>query len=549
MEASCDLASSSVTPTAITQEPGGFAITDATTDTVTRFDRSCHVLSSFSTGGFGALSVTGIAYDPTTSGYALLNDQGDELYYVTTGGVVTGQCDLAAPGVTGGQGIAYDAVAGVFAVVDSTADRVFTVDRSVTNGGPCNVLGSFDTSAFGATNPSDIAWVSATDELAILDSTADEVFVVDKTGVLQDRFDTGNGFGATTPTGLVYDVLSSRYQVVDSQVRQQFTVDVRGSASLACATSSWSSLSPQGLTVHPSTGDWIVVDNGNDRVSIVDPLTCTETRQIDLAAMGATDGTGVAYLPLTNELVVTHQAGHELFFLDYDTGTLGSRCAVDEQGIVSPTGVAYLPDLDLLAVSSTVSGWLLLDAGCNVQHARSTRMLHIGPGSTAAPRDIAYHAGQGTFLVLDDNADEVYVSSFEGTPERRFDTAGLGLTSVMGVAATGVPGRVLVLDSGLDEIHAFDLPALTEALSLSGRFVSPSTTLYLWERGDGRVTGTALVGANTLPVFGQFDGGVGNLAIGAVTPLGAPVSFSIAVSADLDTISAPPPVGTLTRQY
>lgn len=83
----------------------------------------------------------------------------------------------------------------------------------------------------------------------------------------------------------------------------------------------------------------------------------------------------------------------------------------------------------------------------------------------------------------------------------------------------------------------------------SGLYLHGSTAhAVVWERGEGRITGTAFLGGPAgLPVFGAFVGGAGGLAVGAVSPGGTPVAFGIGVSSDRTTIFAPAPVGTLLR--
>lgn len=552
LDGSCDLAGGGITnPTSIAMQPGvGFAVADATSDTVTRFDLNCGVLAFFSTSAFGSTQPNGITYDTTSGEYVLVDSSADEVYFASTTGLLNGSCDLAAIGITAPSGIAHDPISNTYAITDTTQDEVFLVDGSVTNGSSCNLVGQFDTTTFGSTSPSDVAYLPGTDEFAVVDSSADEVFLVSKLGVLADQFDTASGFGSTNPTGIVYDFTNDRYHVVDSSADEQLIVDARGTTSFACDTSLFLSNAPHGATINPSTGELAFVDDVTDQVYIINPSTCTLIRQIGLGLVGATDPSGVAYLPLTNELAVSDDSGNEVYFINYSSGLLTSQCDTASRGIDSPSGIDYLPDLDLLVVSTnTEDGWAIMDVGCNPMHVRHAGMLEKSTSGTN-PRDIAYFAGGGNFLIADSSADEVYVANFEGVAERHFDTQGLGLTNLSSITANpAVPGEFIVMDDSLDEIHTINIPALLEPVSLSGKFTSASSTVYLFERGDGRVTGSAFIGGSSLPVFGEYIGGAGGLAIGAVTVGGTPVSFGIGVSGDLNTISAPPPVGTLTRTY
>ena len=95
--------------------------------------------------------------------------------------------DTAAAGATNPQGVAQitsGALVGHFAVVDSTADEVYIFD-------PDGILKSqFDTGALGSTNPQGITYISSgpyEGNFALVDNSADKIFVVDTSGVLQNN--------------------------------------------------------------------------------------------------------------------------------------------------------------------------------------------------------------------------------------------------------------------------------------------------------------------------------------------------------------------------
>ncbi|MCA9490671.1 MAG: hypothetical protein KC621_12155 [Myxococcales bacterium] len=551
VDETCDLGD--LDPRGMTVEPGGFAVAGFDTDplflaVVRRIDASCNLVDEFS---LGSANPTGIAYDPTSGGYVVASDSLDELRFYTTAGVPTGTCDLGAAGVASPQGVAYDTVTGLFAVVDIALDQVLMVDDSVTNGNRCNIVSTVDLIPSGATTAFDITYVPAMDAFGVLDSA--RIVLVDRAGVYMDEFDL-RGPGVFTSRAVVYDPTTDRYRIGGSPGTGQrmFTLDARGTTELLCDTTAWGIGSPQAVTVHPATGELVVVDATNHPITIVDPGTCNVVRQMSMVS----GVSGLAYLPGTNELAMTFQASHELVFVDYDTGAEQRRCNLADQGLLNPTGVTSLPDLDRLAITTTSGSsggdWAIVDTDCNVVHARNARSLaQAAATSVVRPVDIAHVPGLGAFLVVDDAQDEVYLATLEGTLDRRFDLGGAGFAGPMGIATTGTPGELFVTEATVTShaLHRLTIPALAEAHALSGRFESPSTTLYLWERGEGRVTGTAILAGNSLPVFGEFVGGVGGLTIGAVTPGGAPVTFSITVSGDLNTISAPPPVGTLNRVH
>jgi DNA-binding beta-propeller fold protein YncE len=529
---------------------GNFAVLDDLADTVVFVDRTCaEVQPGFSTVALGIQNGTGIAWNPTAAQFGIIDSIDDQLYFATAAGLSAGSCDLAGIGSTSAKGIAYDTVDGLYAVIDDVADTVFRIDDTVTGGGACALVSQFATGPFGATLAGDITYLASSDQFAVLDSGDDEVYYVSTTGVLADQFDTG-GAGAFIPLGGAYDATADRFYVAsDGAPPMLYTFDIRGTSSQHCLTSAFGSTTPTGLGVNETTGELLVSDSVTDQIYVLDPVTCAVVHQFGTAGFGSTSPSDVAYLPITDELVVSDSITDQLYFYDEPTGSLTSTCSTSAQGFNSPTGVDYLPDLDLVAVTSDADDtWLLVDTSCNILHARSVGVLDdTGSGNT--PKDIAYQPGTGRFLVADSTAEEIFSSSFEGVSGLHFDTAGLGLGVVTGVASDlNDSTAVFLLSDDLDAIYRVTLPVLPLTTSISGRFTSALATVWLWERGEGRVTGTLLKNGNLMPFFGQFLEPQNTLYFGIQN--GNKLSTgTMTVSPDRAQMTGPAVFGTLLRDY
>ncbi len=317
-------------------------------------------------------------------------------------------------------------------------------------------------------------------------------------------------------------------------------MDARGTSTPACTLVGGT---PRGLAYVESTNQFLVAEQGVDAVQVFDAATCVMQRIIDVQALGVLAASDVAFLPGSNEIVVVDEGTNDLFFVDAARGTLNSRCDLAPQGLEIPRGLVALPELDLVAVSAYEHrAWALLDASCEVVHPRPLSFLAGDQPALPTAEAIAWAPSTGRFLHA--AGGMVFVSTFEGTPVFRFDTPGL---SIQGLAADpSDPAAFWVQSYG--NIERVVLPRLAEDPSISGRYASATATVYLWDRGEGKVTGTALVGGDTLPLFGELSGGGGTLVMGTITGAGAPMVVPVTVSADLQTLTAPAPVGVLTRQ-
>ena len=178
MQSQCDISAFSTSPQGITYTSTdnfaiAFAIVDDSADEIFFIDSDCNLIDQMDTATFGinSLAPTGIAHLPTT-----------------------------LPTTTTDQ----------FAITDRNKDAISIVDTSK----PDRLAGQFSTSIFNSGYPQGISLISANGHFAIIDSTADEVFVVNANGLLQSRFDTS--YFSSNPQGIAFDSDNEVFAIVDS---------------------------------------------------------------------------------------------------------------------------------------------------------------------------------------------------------------------------------------------------------------------------------------------------------------------------------------------
>ncbi|MCB9687436.1 MAG: hypothetical protein H6738_04020 [Alphaproteobacteria bacterium] len=544
-ESVCDLTTVAPDAVGLVVRPGygNAVLSHQDTQVYTVYD-TCQLRSSFDTAGLGAGDPTGIGFDADHGAYGIVDATDLELYLTNISGSPAGQCDLAAVGVTSPVGVAYHPEKEAWAVLDHDQAMVYVVRRRI-GVAACELGFQFSIAGLGITDPATIGYRPDLDAWLLLDASNEVMASVDVLGAPIDTVDL-SAIGQGTPAGVAWDPDTARLKVAGSHLSR---VDTRGTLRPVCSTTAQSSTDATGIGLDTVTGNIVYVDTIDDAINIVDPDTCATVDQISLYPAGVGSATDVAWIDLTNEIVVGDNSSDDLHFFDATTGVETSVCKVPSPVSMNLSGVDYLPELDLIALTNafTTMDWYLVDTACNLVYSRSA-----GPWLFAAStdlQDVAWQRGTGNFALVDNRSGDVSVVSFEGIPQFRFHL-GAGVTNLQGIVAIpGAPGAFYVLDRDLDEIRRLDMPALTETTSLSGRFTSPAATLYLWDRGEGSITGTAIVGPSTLPVFGHFDGTAGSLAIGATTGPRAVGVMQLTVSPDRNTLTLPPPLGELTRTF
>ena len=251
-------------------ETDAYVLTDFTADEVFFLNAQGSTAGSFDTFEFGAEEPSGITSIVSSGNWAIVDTKGAEVYIVDASGTLQSQFDISsfAPKP---QGIAHIPGTDTFNIVDSSAHELF---RVASNG---TLLGQFDTATFGINSfaPSGVAYLQDTDygaitdvrrdiyfadpwkrpgrivgqlttrilvstattpqgivqipengHLAVVDNTADEIFVMDHRGVLQARVDTEDSIGFPDPRGIAYDHKNQIFAVLDHSKQKVFFLNL-----------------------------------------------------------------------------------------------------------------------------------------------------------------------------------------------------------------------------------------------------------------------------------------------------------------------------------
>jgi DNA-binding beta-propeller fold protein YncE len=551
----CSLAESgAASPSGITfnTSTAKFAVTDDSDDLVYLLNADCSVDSTFSTSVLGSNSPQGIAYDPVNDGYAIVDNSADEVFFADAAGDFVGRCDTAAIGATGPSGITYRSDSNLFVLVDSTADQAYVIDRSVLSGEACNVIDEFDTGVFGSNAPVGLTFVPGTGQFVEVDSGVDEVFILSNTFLLQDQFDTSAGFGSSSPEGIVYLPGTGTYYTIDSGTDLLTELDAEGTSALFCSTAAVGANSVVDIAVKPGSGEIAVVDSAVDTVYILDDSTCALVRTFGIGGAEINAPAGMAYLPTTDQLVIADTSDDALYFVGYTSTLLEDQCDVGGLGLEVINGVDYIPGLERLVLTDAGNdATVVTDLDCNVIQQASLAFFGNRTGDAVTSSAVAYQSGLGRYMVVDSSDDQVYLQTVEGLIERDFDLLSLGIDTSTGVTALPDGETWLFTDSSDDAIYRLVLPALKDAQSISGTFTSTGLglTSVLYDRGEGRLSGALLLPSGAIPLFGQYTEQAARISFGIELPNGNPLVFSGTVSADLNTITLPPPLGALIRTF
>ncbi len=247
---------------------GNFAVADNTSDEVYTINLKSQFIYSFRTADFGSTDPVGITYIPTSGNYAIVDDLGDEVYFVSPLGVLERQCDISAFS-NDPKGIEFLPGSGEeFAIVDSLDREVYVMDSS------CTLLRQFDILTFGINSltPTGIAYVSATGDLAITDASRDAVLSVNpiRPGRLKSQLST-SAVLSTSPTGSIFfPTGTGLFAVVDNSADEVFVLNNNGTLMARFDTATvLSSTDPQGIAFNPTAETLAIVDNNSASVSIV----------------------------------------------------------------------------------------------------------------------------------------------------------------------------------------------------------------------------------------------------------------------------------------
>ncbi|MEM9387569.1 MAG: SdiA-regulated domain-containing protein [Pseudomonadota bacterium] len=508
--------------------------------------QDCEIDSSFTTEAAGFFVPQGVAYDELNDGFALVESDFDQLHFVNRDGSVVGWCDLAAIGATSATGIAYRAVDDTFVITDEELDTAFVVDRSEIAGGACEVVDLFSLSPLYAGHSSGITYDPTRDVFLIADDLNDFIYLADGNDFSPaDQLNTSLGFGANTIEGLAFSPAEDRLYVVDRQSGMLFRLDIRGKVEPLCDTAALGSTRPEGLTFIAETNEIVWIDG--DHFFLADAESCALNSTRDL--FGFVYSFSVAYLAGSKQLAFF--GGDQLRYFDLQTDELTTGCDYGSLGFSTPKGLASIPGLEsLLITDENGRAGAVLDLECNLLRTFALSIGGVESGVDAAEA-VAFDSATGHALVLDSGNEgaggsQAFVFDSKGQIVLDFDLAGLSILP-NGVTGLGDGVTFAVADESADMIYRMTLPALAVPSGVGGSFRASglAAEVVLFERGEGRITGSILLQNRELPVYGQRSGN--RLSLGFDTPAGMPVATRGVISADLNVINTNGPLGVLRR--
>ncbi|MBI2045189.1 hypothetical protein HYT23_03960 [Candidatus Pacearchaeota archaeon] len=214
--------------------------------------------NSFDTAIFGSDTPFGITTVNGTE-FWITDYQDDEVYYVTSAGVLIDSFDTAGFGSDFPTSITT--VNGTeFWITDAVDDEVYHVTSSGV------LISQFDIAGFGSDNAFGITTVNGT-EFWISDHTDAEIYRITSSGVLISQFDTA-GFGSTYPVGITKD--GTEFWIVDTLDAEVYHTNSSGTLIDQFDTAIFGSNFPAGITKY-GTEFWIT-DYAADEVYHVTPI-------------------------------------------------------------------------------------------------------------------------------------------------------------------------------------------------------------------------------------------------------------------------------------
>jgi uncharacterized protein YjiK len=452
------------------------------------------------TGGFGASSLTGVAFISTTGNFAVLDDQADQVFITDPTGILQSKINLGFLLSDSASGITFIPSSDSFAIVDNGVKRVFIIDSAG------NRLGQFETSPFGSIDPQGITYVTTgifAGNLAILDNTVQTVFIVDLNGNLQAFFsapkiplagitfisdnatfavvdddsndvkilnsvgtvlDTFNvGFVSTDNRGIAYNSATGYLIVASDGEDEIFSFNVEGQLFGKFSTSAFGSNQPSGITYLPPTNNFAIVDSGQHEVFFV---AADGTKESQCNISGFSDfASGITYISATDNLAVLDENQDQVFIFDtgcnqlvdqFDIGTFGIN-ALDAKGITSvPGGLSPAGQFEI--VDSETDAAIRIDPARpgRIQSQFSTRAFGFDN-----PEGIALIGDTDNFAVVDSDAAAVSIIGSKGDLRGKFDISEF-TTAARGIAFDSDNHRVAIVDSDVGQVVIFDLPGLVE---------------------------------------------------------------------------------------
>lgn len=388
-------------PTGITYNAAldQYAVTDSIDDAVYIVGADGSKLATWDVGQHGATSPTGIAYDSAANRYVICDSATNKLYRLTAEGALIDSCDLSALGITDPEGIAYDAVSGGFGIVNASGgSRVYLVDSAF----PPNVQDYFDGANGIGAGGAYLYGLSWTSENNVALVSTDTVYLADISGQLIIGHNV-SGWGCGNPTGLAYVPTTQQLAVTDSADKAVYFFDLDGNFDGTISTASFGSTSPTGIAYNPRTKELAIVDSSTGTVYLSD-LAGNLKRSFSVAEYGITDANGVGYNYETNEYVITDRYGRVMIF----TTTAGLL----RRSISTNVSMAQHP---------TAAVWMMSSGNYAVTDDLADEVFIVNPGGTqvasfdtynfsaTTPTGIDVNLADGTIYLVDAASTAFYI--------------------------------------------------------------------------------------------------------------------------------------------
>ena len=353
--------------------------------------------------------------------------------------------------------ITYISTTKDFAIVDSSEDKVFIVNRSGVK------LSEFSTVGFGSSYSSGIAFIPSTENFAIVDDSADEVFIVNSSGVLQGHFDT-TAFGSSFPQGITYIPATGNFAIIDHVADEVFIVNSSGALQGQFDTEVFGSLSPKGITYIPATGNFAIVDDSADEVYIVNS-SGTLLDHFDIYSV-ASYAQGIAFDSHTGNLYIVDQSADEVFAFNTE-GHVLTQFSTISFGSTSPVGITHISgtnnfaivddaDDDIFIVNS--AGVLQSQCDISVFSNYSSGIAYIPPtvnNVIVGPPLNADLSGGGFAIV--DTSRKLFITDTNCTLLDQFDTGTFGINSTYPSGITYLStNEFMITDSSRDASFIFN---------------------------------------------------------------------------------------------
>ncbi|MEM9388246.1 MAG: hypothetical protein AAGA68_24560 [Pseudomonadota bacterium] len=546
---SCDTSAvGAVSPSGIAHDEAldAFVLIDAAQSTAYRVDRQCVESASFDLTALGATGAQGVAVNSADGTYAFVTPVG-ALVFSTAAGLGLGSCDLLASQVRSPTGLDYDPVREAYVILNDDDDEIVFISSDVTDGGACPVLARGRVQGLEDYPRIGLALLPG-GRIALLEQIIERVVLLDQTLTVVDSFRTAWEVGGRAPLAITYVDATQRLHVLDESSNRLLEVDIRGQAELRCDLFALHpSLDPQaGLALDPSRSQLLLPHNALTEIWALDAATCALIEILTPIAAGFSRLSAIAYDAAGDRIALADADLDELVILDRQTLAPLVRCQLSSRR--TNTIVPIAPQ-GWFGVGDENGDFVVFDEQCRIVERNAVSFFNIRDPDAMALGPL------GELLYF--SSSRGGVTTLEGSVEPfTFDTpANPSVPSAAGaVPIPGQRGTYLITARSLADQIVFDLrqltiPLLAEPRSVAGTFSNGAQTLTLIVRPDNTLIGLLTFGDQSTSVVGIVNPEAGTIGL-SFRPIGGGNALSVSgtVAADLESLTLSAPLGTMARE-